>query len=554
MIIKKLSILLIEDDEDDYLIIKKLFSRIRDLHCNVNWVSSYSKALQCIDDSDQDVYLIDYRLGDGSGLDLLRKVRETGCDKPIIILTGQGDRDVDVDAMEAGASDYLVKDELNAQILERSIRYAINISQTINRLRNARDELSLEVEERKKAELELIKAKKAAENASRIKTEFLSNISHEIRTPMCTIIGMSELLSESELSKKQETYVKTTMQAGNDLLHLIDEIINISKIESAQVVLDEVPFEFDDLPLKLASIFEKMAQEKGLKFTCHVASDVPKRLVGDPATLEQILTHILSNAIKFTEHGEVALNVCLASTNDIKTELNQCAVDRKEGKIEACYLQFSVADTGIGIPKQKQHAIFDSFSQADSSSTREYAGVGLGVTISKRLVEMMGGKLWVESEEGKGSTFYLDVRLWKQIEVNNKNSVKEVDLTGMKLLVVDDSLTYQSIIKDELTRYGVSVTQAESCKDGVNALKDAAFNEAFDLMVVDYELPEMDVIKFIEKIKNQYVGGSAFPILFLGAYCKYLDGANVINLDFVNYIKKPVRTADLLIEIEKAVS
>lgn len=550
MVIKRLNILLIEDDEEDYLIIKNLFSRIRDLQSNIQWVPSYFEALKWINNLDQDICLIDYRLGDGNGLDLLREARENGCIKPIIILTGQGDLDVDMEAMKAGASDYLVKGELNAQVLERSIRYAINMAQTIDTLRHAHGKLALEIEERKKAEFELIKAKKSAEDASRIKSEFLSNVSHEIRTPMCTIIGMAELLSESDLSTAQKTYVKTSMQAGNDLLHLIDEIINISKIESSQVEIEAVPFELDGLPLKIASVFEKKAQAKGLQFTCHVASGVPIKLIGDPAHLEQILTHFISNAIKFTEQGEVVLNVSLADKNsETKKETNLKYSNRERGRIEECYLHFSIADTGVGIPKQKLHAIFDSFSQADSSSTKVYGGVGLGVTISKKLIEMMGGEVWVKSVEGRGSTFYFNVRLWQQAK-NSDTVLTGVDLSGVKLLIVDGSPAYQSFVKDELVQQGATVVLAQSCADEKQPLMNREAGYMFDLVIVDHLLPNKDDITFIDKIRTQYRIKKDIPILLLGAYCKYFKATPDVKFGAVSCIKKPVRTADLISEIK----
>ncbi len=554
MVIKRLNILLVEDDKDDYLIIQNLFSHIRGLQCNIQWVSSYSEALKCIDNLDQDVCLIDYRLGDGNGLDLLRKVRANGCIKPIIILTGQGDLDVDMEAMEAGASDYLVKGELNAQVLERSIRYAIKIAQTIDTLRHAHDKLALEVEERKKAEFELIKAKKAAEDASRIKSEFLSNVSHEIRTPMCTIIGMSELLSESALSQTQKTYIKTSMQAGNDLLRLIDEIIYISKIESSQVEIEEVSFEFDDLPLKMASLFESRAQEKGIQFTCHIASDVPVKLIGDPAHLEQVLTHFISNAIKFTKQGEIVLNVLLADkANEADKDASHKCTNKEMGDVKACYLQFSVTDTGVGIPEQKLQSIFDSFYQADSSNTRAYGGVGLGITISKKLIEMMGGEVWVESVEGKGSTFFFNVKLWQQIK-NNKTALMNANLSGLKLLIIDDSLAYQSIIKDELSQQGATIVLAQNCADGMQALIKSEAAGLFDLVIVDCMLPGMNNITFIEKIQSQYYRGNEIPVLLLGAYCKYCNVAQGGNLGVASCIKRPVRTAKLVAAIKQAVN
>ncbi|GEM_PF-2343754 len=550
MVIKRLNILLIEDDEEDYFIIKSLFSRIRDLQSDIQWVPSYFEALKWINNLDQDICLIDYRLGDGNGLDLLRKAREKGCIKPIIILTGQGDLDVDIEAMKAGASDYLVKGELNAQVLERSIRYAINMAQTIDTLRHAHGKLALEIEERKKAEFELIKAKKSAEDASRIKSEFLSNISHEIRTPMCTIIGMAELLSESGLSTAQKTYVKTSMQAGNDLLHLIDEIINISKIESSQVEIEAVPFELDGLPLKIASVFEKKAQAKGLQFTCHVASDVPIKLIGDPAHLEQILMHFISNAIKFTEQGEVVLNVSLADKNsETKKETSLKYANREGDSVKECYLQFSIADTGVGIPKQKLHAIFDSFSQADSSNTKAHGGVGLGVTISKKLIEMMGGEVWVESVEGRGSTFYFNVRLWQQAK-NSETVLADVDLSGVKLLMIDGSPAYQSFVKDELAQQGATVVLAQSHADEMQPLMGSEAEPVFDLVIVDHLLSDKDDITFIEKIRGQYRIKKDISILLLGAYCKYFKATPGVKLGTASCIKKPVRTADLIFEIK----
>ncbi len=553
MVIKQLNILLIEDDEEDYLIIKSLFARIRDLLCNIQWVPSYAEALGHVDDLSHDICLIDYRLGDGNGLDLLRKMRENSCIKPIIILTGQGDLDVDMEAMEAGASDYLVKGELSAQILERSIRYAINIAQTIDTLRHAHDKLALEVEERKRAELELIEAKKAAESASRIKSEFLSNISHEIRTPMCTIIGMAELLSESDLSAVQAAYVKTSMQASNDLLHLIDEIINLSKIESSQVEMDEVLFEFDDLPLKIASVFEKKAQAKGLLFTCHVASDVPVKLIGDPAHLEQILTHFISNAIKFTRQGEVVLRVSLTEQKDeIKEESGLKYANGKMEDVEACHLQFSVTDTGVGIPAHKLDTIFDSFSQADSSNTRAYSGAGLGITISKKLIEMMDGEVWVESEEGKGSAFHFNVRLWRPVK-NSATIRREMALDGMKLLMIDESLTYQSFVKEELVRQGAEVVMVQNHADGMRVLTDGEADGVFDLLVVVSRLLSDDENRrFIEEIRSRHVLKKDMSILILGAYCKYFEAALDASHGAVSCAKKPVRTDGLVSEIRKA--
>jgi len=341
------------------------------------------------------------------------------------------------------------------------------------------------------------------------------------------------------------------MQAGNELLHLIDKIIDISKIESAQVEIEEVLFEFDDLPLKMASLFENEAQQKGLRFACHVASDVPVKLIGDPTHLEQILTHFISNAIKFTEQGEVVLDVSLV--NNTKKEGNYRRINEEMLNIEECNLLFSVTDTGVGIPKQKLQSIFDSFSQADSSNTKAYGGVGLGLTISKKLIEMMGGEVWVESAEGKSSAFHFTVKLWQQIK-NNEISLTGSNLNGIKLLIVDENLAYQSIIKDELDQQGATVVLAQNSADGMQALINSEADQQFDLVVADHVLSDMDNVGFIDKIRNQYHKRKDIPVLLLGAYCKYSNFTREDKFSAVSCIKKPVRTASLIVAIKQAVS
>ncbi|VAX08413.1 diguanylate cyclase/phosphodiesterase (GGDEF & EAL domains) with PAS/PAC sensor(s) [hydrothermal vent metagenome] len=550
----KLNILLVEDDEDDYLIIKNMFERTRNINCDIDWISTYGEALDSMATCDCDVYLVDYRLGGGSGLDLLRKARERNCQKPIIILTGQGDHDVDVEAMEAGASDYLVKMDLNPQALERSIRYAINISQTIDTLQHARDELTIEVSERKKAEAAMSKAKKAAENASRIKSNFLSNISHEIRTPMCTIIGMSELLSESSLTKEQSAHVSTSIRAGNDLLHLIDEIIEISKLEADQVSLEELPFDFDDVFLKLASMFEKKAQRKGLQLVCSIDHDVPAKLIGDAEHLGSVLAKLLNNALKFTEQGEIAVAVKMAGPHEYPYKKESPVRITADGEeLEECFLRFSVSDTGVGIPEHKINMIFDSFAQADTSSTREYGGAGLGITISKRVIEMMGGKIWVESEEGNGSTFFFTVRLWHCAGICQEPEALDVRLDGAKILLIDDSRTYRSNVEQSLAEYGCKVISVSNGANGLTALGQAnTKGDMFDLVIVDHVLPEMDGVALIKQIRMNGEWGNCLPVLILCAYCSYCDAEKANEVGAVGCVMKPVRVTSLIAAITQS--
>jgi signal transduction histidine kinase len=396
--------LLAEDDEDDYLITRDILSEIRRMSFELEWVPTYEAAKQAIERNEHDLYLLDYRLGSGDGLQLLGEAFRNGRPRaPVIFLTGVDDWDTDFKVMKAGAADYLVKGQFDAKLLERSIRYAVE-------RKRAELEMKRYAEEIERKNQELGEAVRVVREAIELKNQFLANVSHEIRTPMNGVLGMTKLLLDTNLTPEQQEFTEMAVGSAEALLTIIDGILDLSKIEKGKLELENVEFELPKVVREVVTLLSGPAQNKGLKLitVMNPGSSVPLR--GDAYRLRQVLLNLVGNAIKFTDHGAVSIRVRVEA-----------------GPERSVQVHCDVEDSGIGISSEAMGRLFKPFVQADGSITRKYGGSGLGLAISKQLLEMMGGEIGLESELGKGSRFWLMVPFQKAQEANSPSPRRELE-------------------------------------------------------------------------------------------------------------------------------
>lgn len=521
-------ILVVDDEPDLELLIKQRFRhRIKNNEVTFDFAANGKIALEKLGENENefDMILTDINMPEMDGLTLLNNIKERYRHYKAVVVSAYGDMENIRTAMNRGAFDFITK-PIDFTDLDTTINKTVEEMRFIRAGQEAQEKL-----------IDTIREKERAQQSEKFKQQFLANMSHEIRTPMNSIIGLTNLLIKTNLDDHQQKYLNVIKKSSENLLVIINDILDLSKIEAGKMDFEKISFSLEDA---IETVYHAMmfkAEEKKLSFSINIESNVPPFVVGDPTRLNQILINLAGNAIKFTENGDVTIDI---------REIN------RQGNVSM--IQFSIIDTGIGISEESLEKIFDSFSQASSDTTRKFGGTGLGLTISKQLIELQGGTIQVKSVIGKGTSFIFTIpypigdKAFER-KSDNQEDVNGTDLQGIRVLLVEDNPFNQMVATDTLSDL-IPDLEIEIAENGLIAVEKVNASH-YDVVLMDIQMPEMDGFEATKRIRQMPDEKKATPIMAMTANVTPEEVTKCFESGMDAYISKPFETQDLLNKLGK---